>query len=67
MANGWTPERWVRQAALIQTWQPWDKSTGPRTTAGKAAVARNAYKGRSRVLLRELARMLKEIKKEQVY
>ena len=44
MANGWTPERRARQAALIRIWCPWDKSTGPRTEAGKAKASRNADK-----------------------
>ena len=42
MANGWTLERRARQAALIRTWSPWDKSTGPTTEAGKASASRNA-------------------------
>ena len=41
MANGWTPERRARQAAMIRTWKPWERSTGPRTIDGKARVARN--------------------------
>lgn len=45
MANGWTPARRARQARLIKTWPPWEKSTGPRTAAGQAIVARNADKG----------------------
>ena len=39
--KGWTPERRARQAALIRRWQPWLRSTGPKTAAGKARVARN--------------------------
>ena len=44
-----TPEHRARQSAAIQLWQPWKKSTGPKSNAGKAAVARNALKhgGRS--------------------
>jgi hypothetical protein len=45
MGNGWTPERKARQAALIRTWKPWAKSTGPRTEEGKARAARNGDKG----------------------
>lgn len=41
----WTPEARAKQAALITAWQPWRASTGPRTDAGKAKVARNADKG----------------------
>jgi len=40
--KGWTPERRARQAALIRTWQPWRRSTGPKTEAGKARAALNA-------------------------
>ncbi len=46
MANGWTQERRARQAALVRTWRPWEKSTGPRTDAGKAVVSRNHLKSR---------------------
>lgn len=45
MANGWTPERRARQAALIRTWKPWEQSTGPRTAEGKAKSCRNGDKG----------------------
>ena len=48
MANGWTPERRARQAALIRTWRPWDRSTGPCTEAGKAKASRNAHKAGGR-------------------
>jgi hypothetical protein len=60
MANGWTSERRARQAALIRSWRPWKRSTGPRTPEGKAKVARNAYKGGTRLLLRELRRAMAE-------
>jgi hypothetical protein len=41
----WTPERRAKQAAVIRRTRPWEKSTGPRTEAGKAASSRNAYAG----------------------
>ena len=63
MANGWTSERRARQAKLIRQWRPWEKSAGPRTQEGKAKVARNAYKGGTWRLLRELARTLREQRK----
>ena len=62
MANGWTPERRARQAELIRRWRPWEKSTGPKTAAGKATVSQNAYKVGIWLQLRELARALKEQK-----
>ena len=45
MSHGWTTERRARQAQLIRRWQPWTRSTGPRTVEGKTVVSRNAYKG----------------------
>lgn len=58
MANCWTPERRARQVALICSWRPWEQSSGPKTEAGKAVVARNAWKGGHQLLLRELSRAL---------
>ena len=43
-SKGWTPERRARQAALIRRWQPWRRSTGPRSAAGKARIAMNALR-----------------------
>ena len=42
--KGWSPERRARQAALIRGWQPWRRSTGPKTEAGKARCSMNALK-----------------------
>ena len=58
--NGWTPERRARHSALIRNWRPWEHSTGPKSEEGKARVSRNAYKGGTRAMLRELARLLRE-------
>ncbi len=44
MANGWTEERRKRQSELIKSWQPWAKSTGPKTDEGKAKSSLNALK-----------------------
>jgi hypothetical protein len=60
MTNGWTSERRARQAKLIQQWRPWEKSTGPKTEAGKDKTSQNAYKGGTWKLLRELAAALRE-------
>lgn len=60
MENGWTPERRARQAALIRTWKPWQRATGPRTLEGKATASRNAYKGGHWLMLRELSRTVNE-------
>lgn len=64
MANGWIPERRAKQAKLIRQWRPWEKSSGPKTEAGKAKVARNAGKGGDWRMLRDLARTLREQKNQ---
>jgi hypothetical protein len=38
----WTPEERARQAELIRTWRPWEKSTGPQSEAGKMRSSQNA-------------------------
>ncbi len=45
---------------LIHRWKPWERSTGPKTVAGKARVSRNARKGGTRDTLRALAKLLRE-------
>jgi hypothetical protein len=56
---GWTPERRARQAALIRSWAPWGRSTGPKTEAGKTRCAMNALKHghRSQATIREYQRI----------
>ena len=60
MANGWTKERRQRQSELIQTWQPWTNSTGPRSAEGKAKSSQNAFKGGIRPLFRLLDGLLRK-------
>lgn len=64
MANGWTPERWARQATLIRPWKPWRKSTGPKTPGGKATTSTNGYKGGHLPMLRALSRLVSAEVKE---
>jgi hypothetical protein len=56
----WSPERKAKQSHAIRQWQPWTKSTGARTSQGKAVVSRNAFKGGHRPHLRQLAKDLSE-------
>ena len=59
MSHGWTPERRAKQAEAIRRWRPWERSTGPRSAAGKAVVSRNGWKGGVRPAMREIAKLLK--------
>ena len=59
-----TPEHRAKRAELIRLWKPWEKSTGPKTEAGKARSARRGFKGGTREMLREWARILREHAKE---
>lgn len=45
MARHWTDAQKARQAALIRSWKPWEKSTGARTPEGKAICSRNVLVG----------------------
>ena len=40
--SAWTLERRQRQREIIAQTKPWQKSTGPRTTEGKARSSQNA-------------------------
>lgn len=60
MANGWTPERKAKHAEAIKRWKPWEKSTGPKTEAGKAVSSRNGWKGGEREVMREISRLLRD-------
>jgi hypothetical protein len=57
----WTPERRAAQAERARKTQPWKKSTGPATPAGKGTVSQNARKhgarGAEMVHLRRVLRL----------
>ena len=55
-----TPEHRRLRAELIRKWRPWEKSTGPKSEAGKARSAKRGFKGGWRDQLRELSRLLRE-------
>jgi hypothetical protein len=70
-AWGWTDERRANQAAAIRRWQPWTKSTGPRTIEGKATSSRNADKPNSirrqlLVIMGDLAEVLRQVRAIEV-
>lgn len=53
-SSGWSDARRAKHAAAIKLWAPWAKSTGPKTAAGKARSAQNAFKHGGRSLQRRL-------------
>lgn len=64
-AKGWTPERRQTQREAIQRWQPWRKATGPRSEAGKTRVSKNAFKGASWLLIREISKRVNALYRRQ--
>ena len=48
-------------AELVRRWKPWEHSTGPRTSEGKAKASRNGYKGGTRQTLRKLSKLLRQL------
>jgi len=54
-----TPEHRALRAALIKQWRPWEHSTGPKSQEGKKTAASRSYKGKTRPLMRELAKVLR--------
>lgn len=59
-ARGWTPEQRQRLGEAVQKWKPWERSTGPRSSLGKAIASRNAFKGGERPALRQMNRLVGE-------
>lgn len=55
-----TPEHRALRAALIKKWRPWEHSTGPKSHEGKKTAANRSYKGKSRTLMRQLAKVLRQ-------
>jgi len=48
MARTWTDEQKARQSALIQSWRPWESSTGPKTDEGKGMASQNRQRSLER-------------------
>ena len=64
-AAGWTPERRKRQSEAIRRWKPWNKSTGPKSPEGKAAVSGNAWAGGHWLKLRQAIKALNQAMRGQ--
>lgn len=41
----WTLDERQRQAELIHSWKPWERSTGAKTAQGKAVSSQNVIVG----------------------
>ena len=59
-AKGWTPARRKAQSERIHKYRPWEQSTGPRTSGGKAVSSQNADKGKIRPMMRILAKAMRD-------
>lgn len=60
----WTDEARRRQAELICAWEPWTKSSGPRSDEGKRKTSRNAYRGGIRAEQRAIAKELRQLARQ---
>lgn len=58
----WTPEAREKQRQLIKQWQPWERSTGPRTEQGKEVSSQNAR--RTALSDEELVAGLRKMRRE---
>lgn len=65
MGNNWTAEHRQRQSEAIHRWQPWKKSTGPKTKEGKRRSAKNAYAGGHWKAEREMRKALNAAMRNQ--
>lgn len=54
-----TPEHRALRAELIRSWRPWERSTGPKTPAGKEKAAKRGFQGGTRLEMRAIGRALR--------
>lgn len=64
-ARTWTLEQRQRQSEAIKRWKPWEKSTGPKSPEGKAAVSGNAWTGGEWLKLRQAIKVLNAAMRQQ--
>lgn len=64
-ARKWTEEQRKQQSLKIRQWQPWQHSTGAKTTEGKAISARNAFTGGLMKNIRSLSKELNQLLSRQ--
>jgi len=64
MTKGWTEERRRKAAARCRANKPWEKSTGPKTPAGKMRASLNALKHGGHSCDFKNARMMLKLNRE---
>ena len=64
-ARKWTEEQRKQQSLKIRQWQPWQHSTGAKTTEGKAASSRNAFTGGLMQNIKLISKQLNSLLREQ--
>lgn len=66
ITRGWPPKRRAEQARRLQKAKIWLKSTGPKSLAGKARVAKNAFKhGCDSVEFKQQVKILRYLLRKQ--
>lgn len=61
----WTLEQRLQQAQRIRQQKPWECSSGPKTSEGKAISRKNSLKHGARCKdIRDMAHQLAELKRE---
>jgi len=66
ITRGWNEERRQKQAKNCRKTKPWMKTTGPKTSEGKAKVRDNALKHGMRTVEAEELRRLLHIQQKMV-
>ena len=61
----WTQEQRQKQGQVIRSWKPWEKSTGAKTSTGKAISSKNAIKTGRSLELRRFAKYLNKLLRDQ--
>ena len=64
MAKQWSQHSRKQQKEHIMNHQPWNNSTGPRSSNGKAKSSQNANQGKTP--LRDIRKMITRVHKERL-
>ena len=64
MVRQWTEEERRKQAEAVKRWKPWEKSTGPKSRAGKDRAKMNALKHGNYALSRQALRLALQLNRD---